>query len=74
MIDDSLLEVLACPRCVTHPDAPPEGMRKGQLERVGEKDAPSGLRCRQCGRTYKIDEDGIPHLLLDEATAPPESD
>ncbi|MCZ7647885.1 MAG: Trm112 family protein [Planctomycetota bacterium] len=69
MLDAKLLEILACPHCVTRPEAPPAGKRKGEFEWVGEAAAPTGLRCLQCGRVYKI-EDGIPNLLIEEAVLP----
>ena len=65
-IDDTLLEILACPWCVTRPDDPPKGIAKGEFELIGEKDNPEALRCKQCKRRYGI-EDGIPNLLVDEA-------
>ena len=69
MIDDDLLKILACPWCVTRPEAPPAGVDKGALEVQGSREQPTGLRCKQCGRTYKI-EDGIPNLLVEEAVLP----
>ncbi len=51
-LDPDLLEILACPDC------------KGPLEPT--KDS-SGLRCDRCRLTYRI-EDGIPILLVDQAT------
>ena len=69
MIDDDLLKILACPRCVTRPEAPPAGVEKGALELQGSKEQPTALRCRQCCRVYKI-EDGIPNLLVEEAVLP----
>jgi uncharacterized protein YbaR (Trm112 family) len=53
-IDPRLLELLVCPAC------------HGQIQPVpgGE-----GLECRGCGRVYPV-RDGIPVLLVDEATQP----
>lgn len=65
-MDEETLKILACPWCVTRPDRPPEGVRKGEMELVGDRDNPEALRCKQCGRSYRI-QDGIPHLLLEEA-------
>lgn len=48
-----LLAILACPRC------------KGELE---YREQESDLRCQRCRLRYEI-RDGIPILLLDEATA-----
>lgn len=48
-----LLAILACPRC------------KGELE---YREQESELRCPRCRLRYEI-RDGIPILLLDEATA-----
>jgi uncharacterized protein YbaR (Trm112 family) len=52
MIDDELLKILACPACKTP---------------VGEEK--DGLLClnAECRRFYRID-DGIPVMLIDEAT------
>ncbi len=65
-MDEKLLEILACPWCVTRPESPPAGVEKGALEVVGDKAHPTGLKCRQCRRLYKV-EDGIPNLLVEEA-------
>jgi len=51
-MDEELLEILACPKC------------KGELRLSPEE---SELRCDACRLSYRID-DGIPILLLDEAT------
>ena len=69
MIDDELLKILACPWCVTRPEAPPAGIEKGALELRGPSEQPTALVCKQCRRTYKI-EDGIPNLLVEEALLP----
>ena len=69
MLDPQWLEILACPWCVTRPEVPPPGVAKGALELQGPAEAPSALRCRQCGRVYKI-EDGVPNLLVEEAQIP----
>ncbi|WET78480.1 Trm112 family protein [Amycolatopsis sp. QT-25] len=57
--DAQLLEILACPS----PDHAP--LRPGTTADP-EADA---LTCTECGRVYPV-RDGIPVLLLDEATAP----
>jgi uncharacterized protein YbaR (Trm112 family) len=51
MLDDKLLEILACPKC------------KGDLEydREGER-----LVCHACKLAYRIKDD-IPIMLIDEA-------
>ncbi|KPJ54358.1 tetraacyldisaccharide 4'-kinase [candidate division TA06 bacterium DG_24] len=51
MLDDKLLEILACPKC------------KGELEydQKGER-----LLCRACKLAYPIRDD-IPIMLIDEA-------
>ena len=56
-LDDQLLEILACPA----PDHAPL--------RAGTPDDPDAdaLTCTFCGRVYPV-RDGIPVLLLDEAT------
>ena len=50
--DQKLLDILACPKC------------KGDLELTNEKD---GLICNACRLQYPI-KDGIPVMLIDEAT------
>ncbi len=47
-----LKEILACPRC------------KGELE---FREAQAEIRCNACRLAFRID-DGIPVMLLDEAT------
>jgi len=56
MIDPKLLEILACPACDSRPP----------VELKGER-----LVCTECGRAYPI-RDGIPVMLVDEATVEPE--
>ena len=51
-MDKELLEILACPKC------------KGDLQLTTDE---SALRCAACRLSYRID-DGIPILLIDEAT------
>jgi uncharacterized protein YbaR (Trm112 family) len=63
------LDILACPWCVTQPGTPPDGIAKGQLELKGAEENPEALRCLQCGRTYKI-EDQIPNMLIEDAVLP----
>jgi uncharacterized protein YbaR (Trm112 family) len=60
-LDPVLLEVLACPA----PDHAPL--------RLGTPDDPDAdaLTCSSCGRVYPV-RDGIPVLLLDEASGGPE--
>ena len=52
-MDQELLEILACPKC------------KGPLQLTPEE---SELRCAACRLSYRID-DGIPILLIDEASS-----
>jgi len=59
-LDDRLLEILACP-CPVH--AP---LRVGA---PGDPEA-DALTCTECGRVFPV-RDGIPVLLLDEATGGP---
>lgn len=66
MLDKDLLDILACPHCVSLPERAPEGVRKGEMELLGTEQKPEALRCKQCRRVYKI-EDGIPNLLIEEA-------
>jgi len=56
MISQELLEILACPAC---DDRPP----------VRFSDDLENLVCDVCGRHYPIRE-GIPVMLVDEATIP----
>ena len=56
MIDECLLEVLACPRC----DSRPPVELKGTL-----------LVCTECGYGYKIIDD-IPQMLVEDAIPPDE--
>ena len=64
MIDAKLLELLACPWCVTRPESSKPGLMKGELELQGAPDAPSGLKCKQCGRFYKY-ENGLLNLIAE---------
>lgn len=52
MLDPKLLEILACPQC------------KGPLRPLKDH---SALDCLACGLRYRV-EDGIPIMLIDEAT------
>jgi len=52
-MDKELLEILACPKC------------KGELQLTVDG---SALRCDACRLSYRVDE-GIPILLIDEATS-----
>jgi len=52
-MDDELLEILACPKC------------KGDLRLSVDG---TELRCENCRLIYRID-DGIPILLIDEASS-----
>ena len=51
MLDQKLLEILACPKC------------KGELEYDTEEDV---LKCRACRLKYRV-EDDIPNMLINEA-------
>lgn len=51
MLDESLLEILACPKC------------KGKLEYKKEENK---LICHNCRLIFRI-EDDIPIMLIDEA-------
>jgi uncharacterized protein YbaR (Trm112 family) len=63
-MDSQLLAALRCPWCVTRPKR--DTADPGELELAGPVHAPTGLRCKQCGRLYAI-SDGIPNLLVEEA-------
>jgi uncharacterized protein YbaR (Trm112 family) len=52
MLDDRLLEILACPKC------------KGELEY--RTDPAEELRCNACRLIYEVRND-IPIMLIDEA-------
>ena len=51
MLDQKLLDILACPKC------------KGDLEYKSDDDA---LICHACRLKYSV-EDDIPNMLIDEA-------
>ena len=51
MLDEALLEILACPKC------------KGKLEYKKDEDK---LICHKCRLIFRI-EDDIPIMLIDEA-------
>lgn len=53
-ITPDLLEMLRCPACY------------GELDPL---DQDRGLECQECGRVYPI-RDGIPVMMLDEASPP----
>lgn len=52
-MDRELLDILACPKC------------KGELQLTVDG---SALLCEACRLSYRVD-DGIPILLIDEATS-----
>ncbi len=51
--NEKLLEIIVCPECKTD---------------LKLKEDRSGLKCNRCNRVYPIDENGIPHLLSEDAT------
>jgi len=55
-IDTELLEILACPKC------------KEDVKLTADE---KGLKCVKCHRVYQI-KDGIPVMLIDEATIEPD--
>jgi uncharacterized protein len=55
-INPELLEILVCPACKAPVKLTPDGQ---------------GLKCSQCRRVYRI-EDDIPVMLIDEAKIDPE--
>ena len=69
MLTPELLKILACPYCVTRPEKDKTVLAKGELELQGSAEKPSGLKCKQCGRIYGI-EDGLPNFLIEEAKTP----
>lgn len=58
MIDEKLLELLACPACESRPPVRQDG---------------DWLVCSECGRRYPIRE-GIPDMLVESAVLPGQSD
>jgi uncharacterized protein YbaR (Trm112 family) len=66
MLSPDLLKIIACPYCVTRPESGKTVLAKGELELQGSSDKPSGLKCKQCGRVYVV-EDGLPNFLIEEA-------
>jgi uncharacterized protein YbaR (Trm112 family) len=56
VIDPELLKILACPKC-----------KEDVKLTIDDK----GLKCVKCHRVYQI-KDGIPVMLIDEATIEPE--
>lgn len=67
-MDSELLKILACPFCVTRPEPGKTTLATGELEAQGSAAEPTGLKCKSCGRMYKI-EGGLPNFLIDEAVA-----
>jgi hypothetical protein len=55
MIDDKLIDILACPSC------------RGDVEYHEKKER---ILCLECGLRYPV-RDGIPIMLIDEAEEPP---
>jgi len=54
-LDQELLDILACPKC------------KAEIKITADE---QGLKCVGCHRVYPI-KDGIPVMLIDEATIDP---
>ncbi|HLX60325.1 MAG TPA: hypothetical protein VKX17_03490 [Planctomycetota bacterium] len=67
MFDPEFVKDLACPHCVTRPVKGKSTLALGELELRGPVEAPTGLHCKDCGRVYAIDNDGIPDLLIANA-------
>lgn len=55
LVDPDLLAIMQCPACA------------GSLQ---ERDEPPALVCTDCGLQYRV-EDGIPVMLVEEATPSP---
>lgn len=55
-VSQELLDILVCPACKAPVQMTPDGR---------------GLKCAQCRRVYRI-EDDIPVMLIDEARIDPE--
>jgi uncharacterized protein YbaR (Trm112 family) len=67
--DQSLLDLLACPKC------------HGKLARIGSSStpapalrggAPDGFACERCALFFAV-EDGLPNMLIEEAKAWPQA-
>lgn len=66
MFDEVFLKAVACPWCVTRPEAGKATLAKAALTLEGPPAAPTGFKCAECGRFYKI-ENGIPNLVAEDA-------
>ena len=55
MLAQDLLEMLVCPEC---------------KQPLDYRQKPESLKCRQCHRVYRV-EDDIPIMLIDEAVVEP---
>lgn len=69
-MDAEILKILACPWCVTRPVPGTPKLARAKLELVGPAEKPTGLKCKDCERVYAILEDGLPNLIVENATAP----
>ncbi len=54
-LDAELLEILRCP---------------ADLGEVEYREADKRIVCLKCGRRYRVTDDGIPVMLIDEAEMP----
>ena len=69
MLDEELLDMLACPACVGGDEE--DGATASSDEPRGVLDLEDDrLICRDCGRRYPVRDDGIPVMLIEEAELP----
>jgi len=57
MLDQKLLDILACPKC------------KNDVKLIEYNSHQHGLICKECNKIFPI-RDGIPVMLIDEAITP----
>jgi uncharacterized protein YbaR (Trm112 family) len=67
VIDAEFLKMLACPFCVTRPIKGQRTLAASDLLPVPSLAELKFLKCVDCGRSYPVDEQGVPHLLVDAA-------
>jgi uncharacterized protein YbaR (Trm112 family) len=70
VIDAEFLKMLACPFCVTRPVKNQRTLASSDLVPVPSLEQLKFLKCADCGRSYPVDEQGVPHLLIDAAVLP----
>ena len=68
MIDAEFLKVLACPYCATRPVQGRARLASSELVPIPSLENLKALKCKDCGRSYPVDDQGLPHLIVDAAT------